>query len=234
MLPTTALWNALAHGGLLKVKFAVGHLGIKLKQSTYNKGVGRPRGASDDDLLRSEGLWVDTFRGLRDGNPEIETEVPAVPSMFIKRSGPGQEQLYIEGFGKPPRVIRQPKFSTTPDELLSWRSRVQKEQEQFDQAILNPVPARITAAAIPSERQLWEALKRPTQPLRCEEFAASQKYGSNLVRSFRMAAMPNIGRSGASCTEKQGNFAGQNLIPDIHGAMRENQETIGESNISPA
>src|SRR5205814_7421389 len=113
-----------------------------------------------EELLRYEGLWVDTFRGLRDGNPEGETEIAAVPSMFIKRSGAGQEQLYIEGFGKPPRVIRQQKFSTTPDELRTWRSRVQKEHDQFEEAMLNPAPVRIKVAAIPSESRLWAALKR--------------------------------------------------------------------------
>jgi len=129
-------------------------------QPIEKKLPGRPKEASGDELLRYEGVWVDTFRGLRDGNPEVETEVAAVPSMFIKRSGPGQEQLYIEGSGKPPRVIRQPKLSTTPDELRSWRSRVQKEHDQFEEAILNPAPVRVRVAAIPSERPLWEALKR--------------------------------------------------------------------------
>lgn len=133
---------------------------MKLSQPIEKRLPGRPKKASEEELLRYEGLWVDTFRGLRDGNPEIETEVAAVPSMFIKRSGSGQEQLYIEGFGKPPRVIRQPKFSTTPDELRSWRSRVQKEEDQFESAIHNPVPVRVNVAAIPSERRLWEALKR--------------------------------------------------------------------------
>ena len=136
------------------------HLGMKLSQPTEKRLPGRPKEASEAELLRYEALWVDTFRGLRDGNPEIETEVPAGSSMFIKRSGPGQEQLYIEGFGKPPRVIRQPKFSTTPDELRSWRSRVQKEQDQFEEAMLDPAPVRAKVAAIPSERRLWEALKR--------------------------------------------------------------------------
>jgi len=133
---------------------------MKLSQPIEKRRAGRPREASEDELLRYEGLWVDTFRGLRDGNPEVVTEVPSVPSMFVRRSGPGQEQLYIEGFGKPTRLIRQPRFSTTPDELRSWRSRVRKEHDQFEGAMLNPVPVRITVAAIPSECQLWEALKR--------------------------------------------------------------------------
>lgn len=133
---------------------------MKVDQLIKKKGLGRPRGPSDEELLRYEGLWVDTFRGLRDGNPEVVTEVPSLPSVFIKRSGPGQEQLYIEGFGKPPRIIRQPKFSTTPYEIRRWRSRVQEEQNQFDEAIMNPVPVSVSAPAIPSERRLWEALKR--------------------------------------------------------------------------
>ena len=133
---------------------------MKLSQLIEKRAAGRPRKGSDDELLRYEGLWVDTFRGLRDGNPESVTEVPSMPSMFIRRSGPGQEQLYIESSGSPPRVIRQPKFSTTPDELRTWRSLVQKEQDEFESAIDNPVPVRVNVAAIPSERRLWEALKR--------------------------------------------------------------------------
>lgn len=133
---------------------------MKLSQLIEKRPAGRPRKATDDELLRYEGRWVDTFRGLRDGNPEIVSEVPSVPSMFIRRSGPGQEQLYIESSGSPPRVIRQPRLSTTPDEIHRWRSRVQKEQDQFDEAIMNPVPVSVSAPAIPSERRLWEALKR--------------------------------------------------------------------------
>ena len=124
---------------------------MKVSQTIEKKLPGRPKEASGEELLRYEGLWVDTFRGLRDGNPEGETEIAAVPSMFIKRSGAGQEQLYIEGFGKPPRLIRQQKFSTTPDELRTWRSRVQKEHDQFEEAMLNPAPFSATAtAALPS------------------------------------------------------------------------------------
>lgn len=136
------------------------HLGTKLSQLIEKRPAGRPRKATDDELLRYEGLWVDTFRGLRDGNPEIVSEVPSVPSMFIRRSGPGQEQLYVESSGSPPRIIRQPRFSTTPDELRTWRSLVQKEQDEFESAIHSTVPVRVIAPAILSERQLWEALKR--------------------------------------------------------------------------
>jgi hypothetical protein len=152
--------NLIWHKGRAEHKLYLGHLGIKVSQPIENRPPGRPNKATEEELLRYEGLWVDTFRGLRDGNREIETEVPAVPSMFIKRSGPGQEQLYIEGSGKRPRIIRQPKFSTTPDEIHRWRSLVQKEQDQFEEAIMNPVPVQVPVAAIPSERLLWEALKR--------------------------------------------------------------------------
>jgi len=135
-------------------------LGMKLRQSPEKKRPGRRRLSDAELLLRYEGLWVDTFRGLRDGNPEIETEIPGGTGMFIRRSGQGPEQLYIEAAGENPRVIRQPKFSTTPDEIRRWQSRVQKEQDQFERATLDLVPVRIKVAAIPSEHRLWEALKR--------------------------------------------------------------------------
>jgi hypothetical protein len=133
---------------------------MKLSQPIEKRLPGRPKEASGEELLRYEALWVDTFRGLRDGNPEVETDIPAGTGMFIRSSGHGPEQLYIERFGKPRRVIRQPKFSTTPDELRRWRTRVQEEQDQFEKTILNPVPVPVMAPAITSERRLWEALKR--------------------------------------------------------------------------
>lgn len=135
-------------------------LGVKMAQSTEKRRVGRARRADAEMLLRYEGLWVDTFRGMRDGNPEVETDTLAGVGMFVKRSGQGPEQLYIEKVGKKPRIIRQPKFGATPDELRSWRSRVQEEQDQFEEGMLNPVPVRVRVPAIPSERRLWEALKR--------------------------------------------------------------------------
>lgn len=131
-----------------------------MTQPIEKKRFGRQRRSDVELLLRYEGLWVDTFRGMRDGNPETETEGLAGAGMFIKRSGQGPERLHIMKAGESPRIIRQPKFGTTPDELRSWRSRVQKEQDQFEEATLNPVPMRVKVEAIPSERRLWEALKR--------------------------------------------------------------------------
>lgn len=131
---------------------------MKLEQPIEKKRPGRPRETSHEELLRYEGLWVDTFRGLRDGNPEIETVIPARWATFVKSSGQGRERLQINVAGEPPHTVLQPKFTTTPDEIRHWRSRVQSEQDQFEQAIGSPV--LVNVPPIPSERQLWEALKR--------------------------------------------------------------------------
>lgn len=133
-----------------------------MDQTTENRRVGGPRFLDADArnglLLNYEFHWVDTFRGLRDGNPEIETETFAGGRMFIKRSGPGPEEIYVVKAGEKPRKIRQPKFSTTPDETRRWRSRVREEEEKFEE---NGVATRtIRVDAIPSERRLWEALLR--------------------------------------------------------------------------
>lgn len=133
-----------------------------MQQPIEKKALGRRRRADADMLLKYEGLWVDTFRGMRDGNPEVETDVLPPVGMFIKSSGQGQEQLYVQKEGKGPRIIRQPKFITTPDETRSWHTRVQEEQDQFEESISHPAPVRVKVAAIPSERSLWEALKRAT------------------------------------------------------------------------
>ncbi len=109
--------------------------------------------------MKYEYLWVDTFRGLRDGNPEIETWVRS-GGAFIKKSGTGQQQVFIQKFGDMPRVITQPKFSTTPDELRTWKMRVQEEEDQFEADMMSLTSLPFTAPAIPAERGLWEALKR--------------------------------------------------------------------------
>ena len=83
-------------------------------------------------LLGFEYLWVDTFRGLRDGNPQVQTDAPPASSMFIKSSGKGTQQIYIEGAGKKPRLVKQPKFDTTPDEKRLWQSRVRDVESQFE------------------------------------------------------------------------------------------------------
>lgn len=132
-------------------------LGMKITQPTEKKPLGRPRGSSLDQLLNYEYLWVDTLRGLRDGNPEVETETLAGGSVFIKGSGQGQEWVHLAPRGKKPRIIRQQKFGRTPDEIRRWRVRVKREEEQFEKGVSSPVRAK--TPLIPSERRLWEALK---------------------------------------------------------------------------
>jgi hypothetical protein len=130
---------------------------MKVSQSTENRGIGRPIKIDAQQLLVFEYLWVDTFRGLRDGNPQVESDAPAASSMFIKSSGKGRQQVYMEGAGKKPRVVKEPKFDTTPDEKRRWRTQVQDVESQFEKDKFSSV--RINVAAIPSERRLWEALK---------------------------------------------------------------------------
>jgi hypothetical protein len=127
-------------------------------QSTENRGIGRPITIDVQQLLGFEYLWVDTFRGLRDGNPQVESDAPAASSMFIKSSGKGRQQVYMARAGKKPRVVKEPKFDTTPDEKLRWQSRVRDAESQFEKDNFGSV--RINIAAIPSEGRLWEALKR--------------------------------------------------------------------------
>jgi hypothetical protein len=109
-------------------------------------------------LLDYEYFWVDTFRGLRDGNPQVETNSLAASGMLIKRSGQGGQQVYIEEVGTKPRVVKEPKFNSTPDEKRRWRSRVNDLETQFEKDRFGT--RRVSVDAIPSERPLWEALKR--------------------------------------------------------------------------
>jgi hypothetical protein len=120
--------------------------------------IGRPRKAALQDLLSFESLWVDTFRGLRDGNPEVVALVPPPSGVFMQISGQGRETLHLSSSNQKPRTIREPKFSTSPAEKRQWKSRVSDERERFenDRFAID----RATVRPIPSERSLWEALKR--------------------------------------------------------------------------
>jgi hypothetical protein len=117
---------------------------------------GRPTKASDSELLRHEFLWVDTFRGLRDGEPEFEADRPDGTGIFVKHSGQGPGRLYIRKAGRRPRVIREPKFGSTPDEKRRWHSLVAKEEKEFEAIDIT----RVRVSAKPPERGLWESLKR--------------------------------------------------------------------------
>ena len=119
--------------------------------------IGRPRKASVQELLPFEGLWVDTFRGLRDGNPDV-VALSLPRRRLMEVSGQGQEALHLLSTEKKPRTIRRPKFSTTPDEKRQWKSRVSDERERFERDRF--AIDRTTVPAIPSERSLWNALKR--------------------------------------------------------------------------
>jgi len=131
---------------------------MKVIQPTEKKHFGRPRQSNAELLLNYEYLWVDTLRGLRDGNPEVETESRAGGSVFIKSSGRGPEWVHLATRGKKARIIRQQKFGRTPDEIRRWRARVKGEEDQFEKDVSSPV--RIKISPVPSERRLWEALKR--------------------------------------------------------------------------
>jgi len=124
-------------------------------------------------LLDFEGLWVDTFRGLRDGNPQVRSETIAGASVYVRRRPPGPEQLYVSAAGEKPRVIRQSKFDTTPDENRQWRNQVEAEENQFENNKI--IPHKIIVRAIPSERVLWEALKKAETPAQVRRICTRSK-----------------------------------------------------------
>jgi hypothetical protein len=142
---------------------------MKIGQVTNNKPRGRPRIANAEDLLRYEALWVYTFRGLRDGDPETEVETRGTSGMLMKVSGQekllimreqDREKVHITLPGKPPRTLRQPKFTSTPGEMESWHSRVREEQKKFRRVTMGHETTKTKVPALPAERNLWEALKR--------------------------------------------------------------------------
>src|ERR1700723_2192580 len=116
---------------------------------------GRPRKVALQDLLSFEGLWVDTFRGLRDGNPDIVALKPPPSGVLMEVKDEGKEALHLLSTDKKPRTIRKPKFSTSPDEKRQWKFRVKDERERFERD--RSAVDRMAVPAIPSERSLWNA-----------------------------------------------------------------------------
>jgi hypothetical protein len=131
---------------------------MKVGQPSENKRSGRRVKADAEELLRYEGLWVDTFVGMRDGSPEIVEKMPVGSRMFIKASGQPRQWTQITTPDHPPRIKRQPKFSDTPAELNQWRQQVLAEEERFEQMAYQM--ETYAFPAIPHEQHLWEALKR--------------------------------------------------------------------------
>lgn len=146
---------------------------MKLPHPAESKRRGRRRKAADEELLRYEGLWVDTFTGLRDGTPETETVIHARSGMFVKSSGGERERVYSHVPGEAPRVALEPRFSTTPNEKRRWKLRTQEEEKQFEKTILTPHVD--IAPAIPAERNLWEALKRAQTPAQVRRICSRSK-----------------------------------------------------------
>lgn len=142
---------------------------MKMSQPTDNKRRGRPKIVNEEELLRYDALWVWTFCGLRDGAAETEGKTRGTSGTFMKVSG--QEKLLIMSEhgretvttmlpGEAPRSVRQSKFTSTPEEVQSWRSQVQKEEGKFKRLTLGHETVTTKISAIPAERKLWEALKR--------------------------------------------------------------------------
>jgi hypothetical protein len=131
---------------------------MKVAETVQNKRRGRPRRASPEQLLRYEGLWVETLCGLRDGLYGAETDTVGSSGMFMKSNQQGREKIDIVVPGETMRSLHQPKFMTTPDEVQGWRKQTRKEHRGFTQKRLTG-KVRYTIS-IPAERHLWEALKR--------------------------------------------------------------------------
>jgi hypothetical protein len=120
------------------------------------KGFGRPRIASDEQLLGYEWLWIETLWGLRDG-AFVEVNV-GKSGMFMTSNKNGRETMTVVVPGEPRRVLRQPKLVSVTNTTDGWRKRKREEEMNFKRARL---AARAKAATvILPERDLWEALKR--------------------------------------------------------------------------
>lgn len=163
---------------------------MKLGQPTEKRRDGRPRRADADELLRYEGAWVEIFCNLRDGIPETTVETHGTSGMFIKasedrekmyvtvanetREQGGREKLHVILPGEAPRLVRQPKFINSPDEMRRWRSRVQEEEEKFTRVTMGYEATRRNISA-PPERHLWEALKRAHTPAQVRRICSRSK-----------------------------------------------------------
>jgi hypothetical protein len=75
-----------------------------------------------------------------------------------------RETVHVILPGEAPRTVRQPKFTSAPEEIQSWRNRVQSEEEKLRRITMGYETMRTKISALPAERQLWEGLKRAHTP----------------------------------------------------------------------
>lgn len=136
---------------------------------------GRPKVTDSKDLLFYEYVWVVTFLGLRDGLPESEEDVPGGrgPAILIKSSGREREGLKVYRTDRKPVALSIHKALATDE---GWRSRVQKEEEEFDDLVMGKQKVRMHYPAAPDERHLWEALKRARTPAQVRRICRRSKH----------------------------------------------------------
>lgn len=118
------------------------------------------------------------FRGLRDGSPEEEEDVPTNRSsaMLIKSNGRDRESLTTFFPGMKRRRHASALRDVAEDEV--FRNKVQKIEKEFEEltGLTSQRTTRMRYPAIPHERPLWEALKRARNAAQVRRVVSRSKY----------------------------------------------------------
>jgi len=146
-----------------------------MPQPIEKPGPGRPVRLDESLLLEWEGVWIILFCCLRDGARERVVETRGSSGVFIKahyegeshfedlgdemREQKGRETIYTMVPGQRANVVRQPKIIEL-ETKADWENKARSTQERFERLMMGDDPIRHVVPAIPSERPIWEALKR--------------------------------------------------------------------------
>jgi hypothetical protein len=142
--------------------------------------LGRPNLVNVKLLLIWEQTWFSMFCGLRDGRPEADVDVPGgvAAGMLVKaRLESRRRILQTIRPGEPVRVVTlRGGYGTMPSEIQEWSEQAEKEEQNFNDLVLGHKSEEVHYAAIPAERDLFNALLRTTSPAEVRRICRRSKF----------------------------------------------------------
>lgn len=135
--------------------------------------LGRRRVVDIAELEFYEALWIAVFKGLRDGSPEEVAPSRAGSAMLIKATSKERESLSVWSTGK--RRFRRSVHKDLAEDV-GWPDIVKGEEARFARYTSGEEQVARRYPAVPSERPLWEALKRASTPAQVRRTCARSKH----------------------------------------------------------
>lgn len=116
--------------------------------------------SSKEALQYWEGVWFAQFHALRYGLPEIEEEVTGGGSaMLLKAVKPEGRTFKVLRPGREP-FVRNVKATAERNEIQDWCEQVEDAEREFGRVTRGEKIETVRRAAIPGERDLFDALVR--------------------------------------------------------------------------